>query len=740
MPTTSPSTHDTAIKSYFFGKGYQDLWATITDAFKRNWNSSTTYWTKCADALGEVSDEWWKIFPVVFWFGAALSVMVFGTTLTLILSSLHIVILGLFFGIIYIGFSFVSLFERAAMLIRGFVFVCPACHLRLGLPTYLCKSCGREHPRLIPSSFGILWHRCRCGEKLPCTLFSNRGRLPSKCLECGAMLKRAHTETRKQFLPIIGGPAVGKSAYLVALCRHLREVTAPSMGMEAEFVTKTQEQAYEQVISGIDSGQAPSKTVETLPRAFDLIFCRSGRSVLTTYLYDPAGDAFFNSNELILHKFLEYLSGILFLVDPFVIPVVRDRYAAELSAEPAVRPNVPLILPEEALTRLINVMEAQFGLAPDQRIKAPLAVVINKVDAFDLEKEIGEAALAAVPRQPRESNEAHRDRVIQDRLKAWGQTPFVHMVETRFSTVRYYTVSALGRSPDGTNVAFQPLRVEEPALWILSQSNRMWSGKSPLSWWPKVLAAIVFVGIVAAAIPFLYQRISSPLPEESVLQGHNARKHDTRVSASTGLGAREDNLERSAVFPHIQPLAASSQVQEFFSRTHGLIEKTLQAAMQGDDLKVQSLREAIIDIKKPLRGHRKKARRLNRMGIEHIRSKEYTQATVHFRVAHEADSADIEIANNLGYALLMAGNLLEAKTALFYTLSLAPDRANGWSNLGEVYAREGELQRSKACFRNVILYSRNPPKTRKYLVRLAATNKENLILAVAIKEVLAETN
>jgi hypothetical protein len=470
------STTESAYRSYFFGKGFADLSATIAGAFANNRRDASDLWTRGRDAW-VLGDNLIEKLPSAWWVGASLSVRVFGTLTTLGLTVVHVVILSLFFALIYVAFTGVLAFERILMLVRGFVSVCPHCHTRLPLPVYRCDSCTRTHSRLIPSSFGILFHRCKCGAKLPCTVFTNRGRLQSQCPTCGNMLSREHTETRKQFLPIIGGPQVGKSAYLFALTRELRDSVAPRLGMHGSFVSPDQERAYNAVIAGIDHGVPPEKTVQTLPRAFDLLFRGPGRPDLTLYLYDPAGEAFQRSDELIPHRFLDYPSGILFLIDPFSIPEVRARYAEQLKRNRNISPSS--FPPDELLSRLINVLEGQFGLSSTAKIRVPMAVVLTKIDAFRLEEEIGEAALGASGATTADKTEqARRNRLIKQRLREWDEGGFVHRLEARFKTVNFYTASALGRTPDeARHDPFAPKRIMEPVLWLLGRSNALWAGK-----------------------------------------------------------------------------------------------------------------------------------------------------------------------------------------------------------------------------------------------------------------------
>lgn len=461
-----------AIKSYFFGKGYEDLYNTIATAWMLNWQSIKEFSSKVEHAWQ--GGLWSKLLSVL-WSAAVIAVMVFGTFSTLLLSSLHVTLLLALFAVIYVLFSAVALIDWIAILIRKLIAVCPRCHERM-VPIYLCGSCGAEHPDLHPSSYGILFHRCQCGTALPSSLLTNRGRLRSKCPHCKNMLSRAHTETPKQFLAIVGGPSVGKTAYMFALSRSLRESVAPKFGMRAEMIEKNQESTYRRVIADMDRGQQPDKTVETLPRAFDIVFKREKGDDIALYLYDPAGEAYLETKLLASLKFLDYSSGVILLVDPFAFPVVQQKYADELARESAsLRPSEASVY--EIVNRLINTLESDFGKSSSEMIDFPLAVVINKVDAFDLESQLGEVALNSESHNPNESETEIRNQIIRRRLEGWGQIELIELLEKRFTHVSYFTVSALGHSPDNAHTPFHSKRVEDPVLWILGQKDPIWNMK-----------------------------------------------------------------------------------------------------------------------------------------------------------------------------------------------------------------------------------------------------------------------
>lgn len=461
------ATAEPAIKSYFFGKGYRDLRDTIVESWQRNQSSAQEHFDAARKSLG--ADE--KPMALI-WGSAGVSVVVFGTTLFVIASAVHIIVLAAFFLAIYLGFSVVYLAERSYLVWKGFFSVCPECHSKRPLPEYFCSRCGEVHRRLVPSDYGILHHTCRCGEVLPATFFLQRGKLQSRCPDCEALLERAHTETRKAFIPVVGGPAVGKSAFLFAATRGFVERVAPSAGLTAEFLDAGTESDFHRIWQQADLGGVPDKTVASLPRAYNLRLSRPGATPRLLYFYDPAGEAFDGVEGLILHKYQDYFSGMIFLIDPFSLLAVREEYAELLqAAATAIKPSA---LPaEDALSRVLINLEQNFELGKTARIPAPLAVVVSKADAFDLARTLGETAVDAGLRKAPAGANRHdvHHRLVRDQLLRWGEAGLVDQCEARFTKVRYFACSALGRILDGSGRAFVPWGVLEPLLWVLAESG-----------------------------------------------------------------------------------------------------------------------------------------------------------------------------------------------------------------------------------------------------------------------------
>jgi len=461
---------DPAIRSYFFGKGYTDLRAVIVDTWRRNLASAQNELTAMR---GLWPRSWTGKGLALVRAAAATSVLVFGTAFFLVASALHVTILMTFFLLVYLGFTLVYLTERAYLAWKGFFPVCPDCHSKNPLAEYFCPKCGSVHRQLIPSSYGILYRTCKCGQKLPATFFLHRGQLPAACPDCKRMLGDL-IEVRKIFVPVFGGPAVGKSSFLLTVLRELKEHWAPKRGFAVTFPDSGVDSEIHRAWQGLAKGLPPAKTVTNLPRAINAQVDRSGQEGRLLYLYDPAGEAFSETEGLQLHKYQDYLSGLVFLIDPFAVPEVRDIYADRLAkVESALKPSQ---LPaEDAFARVLIGMEEHFGLQKGGRLKVPLAVVITKIDAFGLEQRLGEPAVQARLRSSPtpEDPEAVRNQLVRDQLVRWGLSDIVHQLETRCPKVGYFACTSLGRMPDGTAQPFEGRGVLEPLLWILETSDAM---------------------------------------------------------------------------------------------------------------------------------------------------------------------------------------------------------------------------------------------------------------------------
>lgn len=118
------------------------------------------------------------------------------------------------------------------------------------------------------------------------------------------------------------------------------------------------------------------------------------------------------------------------------------------------------------------------------------------------------------------------------------------------------------------------------------------------------------------------------------------------------------------------------------------------------------------------------ARKLNDEGLIYLRQNQLQDAIKSFKESNSLNNKDVEVLNNLGYALLMNGDLKSAEIALLDALILSPERKNAWSNLGDVYSGNNDKTRAIACYKNVIIFSKDREKTSKTMQKIVDSNKD----------------
>jgi len=133
------------------------------------------------------------------------------------------------------------------------------------------------------------------------------------------------------------------------------------------------------------------------------------------------------------------------------------------------------------------------------------------------------------------------------------------------------------------------------------------------------------------------------------------------------------------------PTAPAEKTEKPPAQPNAIVE----AAIAGNDAEVQALVKKL-GSQRATRGDRARARDFNAKALTHVRKGRYADAVPLFEAANQADSGDPEIRENLGYALLKAGRIDEAESALLAALEIGPQRASTWGSLGFVYAKRGQ--------------------------------------------------
>ncbi|TDD36388.1 hypothetical protein E1287_11025 [Actinomadura sp. KC06] len=267
--------------------------------------------------------------------------------------------------------------ERVFMTYGRILQTCPHpfCYERIGLPEYECPGCGARHRHLAPGSGGAFRHVCRCGARLPTTVPLGRFRLAAYCPHCGGRLPERIGRVRVEPLPFVGGPAAGKTTFMVLGIRALHARARAVHGRLA-FVEQRHAQAYAGAIHEFQRGGRLAKTGPELPLATMVDIELPGRARRILYLFDPAGEHYTGATEVESLRYLDHSEALLFVVDPFALPQLRRALTGderEFVDDAAVSSEED---PADTLQRVLNELRSR----PDQGRQKRVAVVVTKTD------------------------------------------------------------------------------------------------------------------------------------------------------------------------------------------------------------------------------------------------------------------------------------------------------------------------------------------------------------------------
>ena len=156
----------------------------------------------------------------------------------------------------------------------------------------------------------------------------------------------------------------------------------------------------------------------------------------------------------------------------------------------------------------------------------------------------------------------------------------------------------------------------------------------------------------------------------------------------------------------------------------------VSAAIAGDEVRLRNIIGALKAQPKPVRIDRPRARQLNERGLALWQRQRYAEAAAVFRDAHGADASDAEIVENLGYALLKAGDVAAAEPAILAALEMGPERASAWGSLGLIYAKQGKHREGVACVLTAYRFALQPNRARDVYSHLALADEDPKVRAV----------
>lgn len=468
-----------AKKSYFFGKGYTDVKNTIKGAWRRNFESIGKFKDNisAARSAGKGGFAFLLILNVL----AMVAVLVFGSVITAVVSIINIVIVLAIMLAVYIGFSVIWLTDRLYLLRKKIFTACHECKEKTLIPTYICPNCGAKHTNLTPGVYGILHRTCigedpnsYCGQVLPTTFFNGRRKLEAICPHCSTPL--ADRESVPICIPVVGGRSVGKTAFITAFSKKFIDEVAPSKSWETEFYNDKKANIYREIERDYLTGSTRmTDRPQDINKASSVSFSFFVKGdpfspERLVHIYDIAGEVFTNNSENEMQKQYEYCQGIVFMIDPFAIPVVRYRCEDKLTPEDIAGIGKADI--NEIVDSFLNKLREVTGLSDKKMSMVPIAVVIGKNDSAGLITEIGDSAVRArMAAEPKRFTDYYdtQDYLCRKFLKENGMESFLNNIDLKFKDNRFFSCSAIGHSRDQGK--YNPQGVLAPMQWLFGKAD-----------------------------------------------------------------------------------------------------------------------------------------------------------------------------------------------------------------------------------------------------------------------------
>lgn len=455
--------------SYFYGQGWKEFKLFLKKFWEFNQEDIRRKTEKVENGKGIMhlsgTAQLLSCFSLIF----------FGTLFFVMISVIVSVVLGIAFLLVYVLIFIVFWMDRIHLIRKGIFVACPNCKNKYLIPIYLCPVCGSKHTDLTPGKYGIFSRTCQCGHKIPSHFITNRGKLEARCHHCGFAL--SGTGNKPICIPVIGGRSSGKTAYISAFCYDFIEKVAPRNELMIKHYNEDTKKVYEQEITNDYLGGTTRMTKEELDinqassKAFSFLIqnhvLKPDRLI---QIYDVAGESFVKNDENEEQLQYSYCHGIIFMLDPLSIPVVRNYL--DDSINEIDRSSVGTLDVDVVLDSFMNKLRVITGQTSTAVFDVPIAIVISKGDLKTLDRFIGEDIISEYMTKKQYNMEMYsvaEDKICRQFLIENGLAHFVNTIELKFKNNRFFKCSAIGHTRERGR--YNPRGVLEPMEWIFQTTD-----------------------------------------------------------------------------------------------------------------------------------------------------------------------------------------------------------------------------------------------------------------------------
>ena len=343
------------------------------------------------------------------------------------------------------------------------------------------------------------------------------------CPTCHLQVPQDLLEKKPFFVSVVGAPRSGKTYFLTAMLHGLRKELAKYFAysmhdsdshdvrafLEYEqtlfysanpsqptFLKKTEEDGglYNLVrLDGAANVRLPKPFIFSLrPTEANIDIRRRGDALRRSIvLYDNAGESFdFMKDRDGRNRVTQHLTecdAVMFAVDPLQDPDARSRLLS-FSGDPQLIAEAVTHQQATILSEVIHRIRRYRDVPQEKRLDILLAVCVLKYDVWSplmprAQSEncgvIDQSSIEYFPNHGIAALDVEEINNISLLVRSFLEDlnpELVALAEANFKTVRYFPVSALGRSPEPSGdylmirpIDVQPFRATHPMLWLFRQ-------------------------------------------------------------------------------------------------------------------------------------------------------------------------------------------------------------------------------------------------------------------------------
>ncbi|MQA24016.1 MAG: hypothetical protein GEU94_00790 [Micromonosporaceae bacterium] len=370
----SASVDEPAFAHYLAGQVWRDYAAVLADTVIA---VSRPAMLLGAGATQMLVGGWQAILLAPIWLAVVtglLAAAVGCAVVVLLVSGVYAVIAGLATVAQFAGVGLMRGLDGALVSVRRTRPACPhpGCYRSFPRPEHTCPRCGAAHRDLRPGRHGALRRMCRCGAGLPTSVLLGRSRLAASCPHCHRPLAGSIGHAPLVHMPIVGGPAAGKSTYAHLAIGALREGEG-----RVHFSDPREAETFAARLAALRQGGRVPRTPVELPQAtvLDVELNGAGRCLL--YLFDPPGEHYTTSDRIGWQRYLDLAGGMLVIVDPLSLEGVR-RSLTDAEVERLADVTSSAEDPAHVIDRLVGALRTR----PDGGRLDRVAIVVTKIDAI----------------------------------------------------------------------------------------------------------------------------------------------------------------------------------------------------------------------------------------------------------------------------------------------------------------------------------------------------------------------